>query len=292
MAQPHLQASLAPAAALALELSRRAGSCWAPVPRNALGQEPSSRSWQRAQGWGSAWGEQPPAAAGGAAPAPSHPRTSLKLPPVSRGVPRGSAVGTGAAPGRMPLGTAAGVPAQPSPSPVTWQPQHSPSWGWRQAAHELATGSFIAASCPSTRLNGHREGEGDLGALMPSRPQDQLCPTACRGVLGHRSRAAEPPSLVLAVVPSRVPSPEPPGALRSTRTAPAHRALLWQEPAPAGSPGPAGTCCPCTPPAPRRARRDEAEQRNEPVAGEGGSGSGLCPQGQPQPLRKGMVKSP
>ena len=47
-------------------------------------------------------------------------------------------------------------------------------------------------------------------------------------------------------------------------------------------------CAPHTLPAPR----DEAEQWKEPVAGEGGSGSELCPQGQPQRLRKGMVKSP
>lgn len=58
------------------------------------------------------------------------------------------------------------------------------------------------------------------------------------------------------------------------------------------SPSSIGGCGPSVPPIPCLPRRDEAEQWKEPVAGEGGSGSGLCPQGQPQRLRKGMVNSP
>lgn len=98
---------------------RRAGSCWAPVPRNDLGQEPSSRSQQRAQGWGCAWGEQPPAAAaGGAAPAPSHPQTSLKLPPCSRGVPRESPLwGQEQLQAGCPRGQQRGSLHSPAPAP-------------------------------------------------------------------------------------------------------------------------------------------------------------------------------
>ena len=66
-----------------------------------------------------------------------------------------------------------------------------------------------------------------------------------------------------------------------------HRELLWQEPV-----VPGGTCHPRVPGMPRLGGREEAEQRKEPVAGEDGWGSGPCPQGQPQPLWKGMVKSP
>lgn len=73
---------------------------------------------------------------------------------------------------------------------------------------------------------------------------------------------------------------------------PAHRELLWQDPAPAGSPSPAGIGCSCPPGTPRLGGREEPEQWKEPVTGEGGWGSVPCPQGQPQRLWKGMVKNP
>lgn len=56
---------------------------------------------------------------------------------------------------------------------------------------------------------------------------------------------------------------------------PAHRELLWQEPALSGSPISGGTRCPHAPVTPRLGGREEAEQRKEPVAGDGGCGLGL-----------------
>lgn len=108
-------------------------------------------------------------------------------------------------------------------------------------------------------------------------------PATHRNTLGCGRTVTATPTLAHPPCPCW-PAPRsllPRGVPTSRGHCPAHRELLWQEAVPGGSRG-----------TPRLGGRDEAEQRKEPVAGEGGWGSASCPQGQPQRLRKRMVKSP
>lgn len=124
----------------------------------------------------------------------------------------------------------------------------------------MAIGHFIA-------VQGTEKGEG---RGHPSSPKP---PEALWGA-GRDEQWLHPHGAVLTLLPG----PE--------AASWCHRELLWQE----GS-----LAAPRALPSPRAARwggREEAEQRKEPVAGEGGWARGPCLHGHPQPPRSGMVKSP